>query len=243
MTKKMHVVPFRARWDAGFPHVWIHAAESAVKQHPCYPAAKAGNVDAALSLVFDTINREVIEQIAEVCVDQVPILISVHAEESVGVNAIPEVMADYLSISLEWEREPCVVQANVVNHTGSGGFARLARQAVFEGEIQPGRNYVIVDDFIGQGGTIANLRGHIVHQGGVVIGATVLTGKPYSAILALSDERLNELRAKHGEIENWWQERFGFGFACLSASEARYLINSANVGTIRARIEGVDDQS
>jgi hypothetical protein len=128
------------------------------------------------------------------------------------------------------------VQANIVNHTGANGFIRMARQAIFEGEVTANCNYVIVDDFIGQGGTIANLRGHIQAGGGTVIGATVLTGKPFSALLALTTETLNELRSKHGQLEQWWTERFGFAFDCLTQSEARYLCNTKDVDTIRNRI-------
>lgn len=235
----MLIRPLRSPWDV-FPNVWIHSPESAVKQHPAYPAAKAGDVDAAVDLVADTLNDERLGELEAAFGQRAPILVSVHAEESVGVNAIPEVLADAISRALGWEREGEVVQANVVNHTGADGFSRLARQAVFAGQIAPDRNYVICDDFIGQGGTIANLRGHIIAQGGFVIGATVLTGKDYSAILALSGDRLNELREKHGKIENWWQERFGFGFDCLTASEARYLIRTENSDTIRERIGAAD---
>jgi hypothetical protein len=220
--------------------VLIHASESAVKQHPNYPAAKAGDIDAAFSLVLDTINDQVVDSLSGLAKHDAPILISVHAEEAVGVNAIPEVMADFLSDTLGLAKEQSVVQANVVNHTGAGGFARMARQAVFYGEIVPGKKYFIVDDFVGQGGTIANLRGHILQQGGVVIGATVLTGKDYSAILNLGLNTLSDLRGQHGKIEDWWRKRFGFGFDCLTASEARYLSKTQTSETIRARIEGSD---
>lgn len=218
----------------------IHASESAVKQHPAYPAAKAGDVDAAFNLVLKTINDDVVNSLSGLAKYEAPILISVHAEEAVGVNAIPEVMADFLCNKLALDKEQSVVQANVVNHTGAGGFARMARQAVFSGEIVPGKKYLIVDDFIGQGGTIANLRGHILKQGGVVIGATVLTGKDYSAILGLDLQKLSDLRRQHGQIEDWWRQRFGFGFDCLTASEARYLSNTATSETIRARIAAAD---
>jgi hypothetical protein len=234
------VKPFRHPWQDGFPDVWIFASESTVKQHPAYKAAKAGDVDAALDLVLATLNDDAIVSLLEFGELSAPILVSVHAEEAVGVNAIPEVMADILAKILGWELEQFVVQANVVNHTGANGFARMARQAIFEGEITPGRNYLIVDDFIGQGGTIANLRGHIMEQGGSVIGATVLTGKAYSAILALDSGTLNALRDQHGQIEEWWKERFGFGYDCLTASEARYLIKTPESERIRARIEESD---
>jgi adenine/guanine phosphoribosyltransferase-like PRPP-binding protein len=42
-----------------------------------------------------------------------------------------------------------------VSHTGADGFSRLARQAQFAGSVQAGRRYVMVDDFVGMGGTLA----------------------------------------------------------------------------------------
>jgi hypothetical protein len=49
----------------------------------------------------------------------------------------------------------------VVAHTGADGFARMARPAEFAGTIQKGCEYVLVDDFVGMGGTLANMRGYI----------------------------------------------------------------------------------
>ena len=121
-------------------------------------------------------------------------------------------------------------------HTGADGFTRLARQASFAGDVEKGRCYVLVDDFIGQGGTLANLRGHVEAQGGAVIAATVLTGKPFSAKIALDTEMLDLLRSNHASLEPWWKERFGFGFDCLTQSEARYLVKSADADSIRNRI-------
>lgn len=231
----MLVRPLRIPWSFGFPSALIHASESAVKQHADYAEAKAGNADAAVSLVQALLNPAILPQLRTWDTYQ-PILVSVHAEEEMGRNAIPEVMADVVADMFGWEIEANVVQANVVNHTGADGFSRLARQAIFAGDIIPGRNYVIVDDFVGQGGTIANLRGHVCAQGATVIGATVLTGKSFSATLSLEDEQLHTLRAHHGQLETWWQDLFGFGFDSLTQSEARYLVRTANADTIRDRI-------
>lgn len=130
-----------------------------------------------------------------------------------------------------------IVQTNVVAHTGSDGFGRLARQPFFEGPVANGQEYILVDDFVGMGGTLANLRGYIEEQGGRVIAAVTLTGKPYSAKLALDKEQLQELRNRHGkELETWWQENFGHSFDCLTQSEARYLTRTKDVDTIRNRI-------
>ncbi len=128
-----------------------------------------------------------------------PIPVSAHAIEGMGVNAIPEVLADILAEHLGWRTDSGIVQTNIVSHTGADGFSRLSRQAAFDGAVLPNEDYVMADDFIGQGGTPANLRSHIIRGGGRIAGATVLTGKSYSAILALKIETLDELRLKHGK--------------------------------------------
>ncbi len=163
--------------------------------------------------------------------------VSAHAVERAGVNAIPEALADIIAKQLEWRADAGIVQTNIVAHTGADGFSRLARQAEFGGDVASQQNYVLVDDFVGQGGTLANLRSHIVRGGGFVLGATVLTGKAHSAVLALSESTLEALRKKHGkELENWWCERFGFGFDCLTESEARYLLNTPSADRVRNQI-------
>ncbi len=166
-----------------------------------------------------------------------PLLASAHAYEAEGVNTIPESLADVLAQRLDLVVDSGIVQTNVVAHTGSDGFGRLARQPFFEGSVTTSQEYVLIDDFVGMGGTLANLRGYIEAQGGKVIGAVTLTGKPYSAKLALDEALLQELRKTHGtELETWWQENYGHSFDCLTQSEARYLARSPDVDTIRDRI-------
>jgi hypothetical protein len=96
---------------------------------------------------------------------------------------------------------------------------------------------VLVDDFVGQGGTLANLRGHLIAAGANVMGATVLTGKTHSAGLALQNATLEKLRRKHGEsIEQWWFERFGHAFDSLTESEAGYLTRTPDADRVRSSI-------
>ena len=232
--------PPRVAWQ-GFPDVVLLAREPEVMQHPKYPAAKAGAAEAAAVLVDDLVDdagiatvRALIETVSE---SGAPVLVSAHAYERQGVNAIPAALAKLLSERLDIDFGATVVQSNVVSHTGADGYGRLARQAAFDGQVARGREYLMVDGFIGQGGTLANLRGHLQKQGGQVIGAVVLTGKPYSAKLNPTEEQLHELREKHGrDFERWWQEHFGHPFACLTQSEARYLARSPDAGTIRDRL-------
>lgn len=230
---------FRFPWN-GFPDCIIHADEKQVRGHKNYDAAKTGDSDAAFELVRAFVNDQClarIEQIENQDKQSQITLVSAHALERDGVNAIPEAMAELLGARLGWEVEHQVVQTNIVSHTKADGFSRLAKQAAFEGDIDPGRSYLLVDDFIGQGGTLANLRGWILNCGGRVEGATVLTGKPYSAKLTLERTQIDELEKIHGkQLRQWWQSRFGFDYDCLTSSEARYLIRTPSADRIRNRI-------
>jgi hypothetical protein len=230
------IQPPRTPWG-NFPDVLIHASESAVKKHPAYKLAKSGDDEAATDLVLDTFSIAKTLALDALVGGRTPTLVSAHAFEREGVNAIPEVFADQLGKVLGWPVDAGVVQVNVVAHTGANGVLRLARQAEFEGVVMPDREYVLVDDFVGMGGTLANLKGYIESNGGRVLAAVCLTGQTRSAKLALSPERLQELRSKHGtELENWWFERFAHGFDALTESEARYLTRIETADAVRNRI-------
>ncbi len=220
-----------------FPEVIIHASETEVKKHALYADAKAGDATAAGDLVIDTANPDSIESLKRFLRGRKPLIVSAHAMEGEGVNAIPEAFAELLGERLSLEIEHGIIQTNTVGHTGASGFERLALQPVFDGDVIAGQEYLVVDDFVGMGGTIANLRGYIESKGGIVLGATVLTGKPYSAKIALERTTLQELRDKHGkELEEWWQEKNAHAFDCLTQSEARYLLRTENADRVRNKI-------
>jgi len=229
----------RFPWNR-LPAVFIHGPESFVKTHHAYAAAKAGDTWAAMELVADAVSLRVLEQLWKRFDGQAPVLVSARAKEASGVNAIPEATARTISAVLKWPWERRIIQANKVSHAGASGYERLQHQVIFSGHVLIGLNYLLVDDLIGQGGTLANLRGHILAQKGCVIGATVLTGNDYSAQLALADEKLAELRRQHGHIEYWWRQRFGFGFESLTASEARFLSRARTAERIIEGLEAAD---
>ena len=226
----------RVPWSTGLTDVEIVADTSIVQRHPAYSAAKQGDLNAALQLVGDVINDEQIRQIIEKYGEANPLLTGVQAIEGASVNVIPQAMVAWLAKQAGFEMENSLVQINRVGHTKSSGWHRLAHQAQFDGDVQPGRAYLLVDDFIGQGGTFANLRALIEERGGRVIGAMALTGKAYSSKLALTNETLSALRVKYGNFESWWREQFGFGFDALTESEGRYLLRAEDADTIRNRL-------
>jgi hypothetical protein len=196
--------PDRVPWSS-FSDVVLHAPVPAVKNHAEYWAAKSGNVEAAAHLVRATMSPQILDVIAAKAIPAKAVLVSVHAVEEFGTNAIPEAFARAISETCgHLDVDDSIVQINIVSHTGASGFDRLARQALFDGTVQAGRSYVIVDAVVGQGGTIANLRGFISKRGGDVILAVTLTGKPHSVRLAPDPNRIHTLRRKHGtQLEDW----------------------------------------
>jgi hypothetical protein len=139
----------RFAWDA-FPDVAIATTdERSVKSHIEYVAAKSGDAAAAFRLVQDFVTPEYLAAVSRLLVGHERVRFSaVHAEESMGRNQIAQALASELAERLALPADDDQVQINVVNHTGATGFARLARQALFGGEVEVDANYFLVDDFV-----------------------------------------------------------------------------------------------
>lgn len=232
--------PYRALWN-NFPDVFILKDESIVKQNPEYAASKSGDAESAASMLKFMLTPTDIAQIQQFIENNScgaePRLAAVHAYEA-NLNAIPAAMARTIKERTGYKYTEAIWQSNIVNHTGADGFSRLARQALFVGKIRTGDTYILVDDFVGQGGTLANLRGYIRRHGGYVAAALVLSGKPFSAKINPTHEQIRQLRKTHGRVlEKWWQNQFGHSFDYLTQSEARYLTRSPNADRIRERID------
>jgi len=215
----------RTRGWEGFPDAVIAEPSGAARRHPDYGAAKAGDIEAASRLVAEVLRPDSVRKIREAIGDRHPTIVAVNAVEAAGKNKIPMAFADAIGRRLGLEIDRKIVQANKVGRGGSDGFHRLAHQPSFDGEVESG-DYIIVDDTLTQGGTLAQLKEHIESRGGRVILAAALTGKGYSAKMGLDGDSLNVLRENYGSIEPWWRERFGYGFEGLTESEARYILKS-----------------
>ncbi len=160
------------------------------------------------------------------------------ADEVGGFNAIPGAMATVLA---EWTSWPvaagAIVQANKVGHTRAVGWHRLVTPAVFKGDIVDGADYVLVDDHVGFGGTLANLRGFIEQKGGRVVCMTTLTETRAARQIAVRAETLSVLYERHGlDIDQFWNDVFGHGIDCLTNVEAGYLCRVESVAAIKARM-------
>jgi len=214
----------RTPWPENYPNAVILKTAKEAQGHPDYRAAKDGDIEAAYRLARDLIEDEDINKLSGAIGDNYPIVVAIHAEERVSVNQIPLAYAEVIGNELGLEVDESIVQTEKIGRGGSDGFYRLANQPTFTGEVEKGRKYLIVDDTLTQGGTLASLRGYIESQGGEVILTSALMGKQYSSKLAPSQEILQKLRERYGnEFEQWFVSEFGYGFDSLTESEARYL--------------------
>ncbi|WP_421346076.1 LPD38 domain-containing protein [Aeromonas veronii] len=228
----------RSPWKEGFPEVILHGRLGDATSHPDYEAAKGGDDAAARRLVREVLSPDAIRQLKEVIGNREAIALGVHAEEAVSRNAIPQAMADLLGKVLGIEVSVDIVQAAKVGRTSQDGFGRLALQPGFDGKVRTDKPYLIMDDTLTQGGTLANLKGYIENRGGEVLAATALTGKQYSAKIAIDSSTLEQLREQYDGtgLEAWWQNRFGYGFDSLTESEGRYILRAKDADKVRDRV-------
>nr|WP_017411427.1 LPD38 domain-containing protein [Aeromonas salmonicida] len=228
----------RSPWGKDFPEVILHGRLADATGHPDYAAAKGGDDAAARRLVSDVLSPDAIRQLKKVIGNREAIALGVHAEEAVSRNAIPQAMADVLGKVLGIEVSVDIVQAAKVGRTAQDGFGRLANQPSFDGVVRTDKPYLIMDDTLTQGGTLANLKGYIENRGGEVLAATALTGKQYSAKIAIDSSTLEQLRDQYDGtgLEAWWHNRFGYGFDSLTESEGRYLLRAKDADKVRDRV-------
>ncbi len=219
----------RRGWDESFPDVVTAGLLGVASSHADYAAAKAGDGKAAARLARDVVSDEFVADVrAALPPGSKPVVVPVVAREDAGNNKIPRAAAEVLAARLGLQVDDQLVQADKVGRGGGDAVYRLANQPGFDGAVQAGQDYLLIDDTLTQGGTLAQLKTHIEDAGGRVVLATALTGKAYSRKLALSPDTLARVRERFGSIENWWRGQFGYGFDGLTESEARAVLSLDN---------------
>lgn len=229
-----NLLPIRLPWPPDFPDVVIHTDVRTRDSHPGYEAAKAGDAEAALILASDLLSPDGVAHLRRIVGGRPALLLPVIADELMGFNAIPDAMAQMLGNKLGLEVVAGeIVQTNKVGHTRAPAFQRLVTPATFEGQVQAGANYVLVDDHVGLGGTLANLRGYVEARGGAVIAITTLTESRDARVISLRPDTRNVLRERHGQaLDDLWKSQFGYGIDCLTEVEALILCRQQSIAGI-----------
>ena len=226
----------RAAWN-DFPEVIRNGNLGTLKNEPEYEKAKSGNMPAAIALVDRLLTNETVKKIKEQIKDSKPLVLPVLAIEATGNNKIPLAMAEVIANRLSLDVELGIIQNNKVGRTNTGADYRLAFNPRFEGDIKQGQKYLIIDDTLTMGGTIASLRGYVENRGGEVIAASVMTAHEKALNLPVKPSMLAAIENKHGlSMNQFWQETFGYGTDKLTQGEAGHLKSAKSVDTIRERI-------
>ena len=241
--------PGRA-WPEGFPKVTTLADYKTFKSHPDYEAAKGGDIKAARQLIQalmgDNTDGRLIAM-AEKYPDA--ILLGIHAVEATGKNEIPQALTDFIGEKTGLDIDKNIVQTNVVGHTSAGQNVRLYNRPKFEGEVQSGRKYIIVDDMVTMGGTLGEMRNYIESQGGMVVDMiTLSTQNEQNSIVALTEntkldlERVFGVKSTDGAydmtlLNDFLKESgiYGGNYEALTESEGRALIHSKGLDEARNR--------
>ena len=142
----------------------------------------AGDTSQADALVEGLVKEERIrEQLKPLLGDEEEILVvPIQAVEQTGTNKTPWALARKVAQVTGWKLEDSLVQTNVAAHTGASSIQRVVRQPEFDGEVEEGRSYVLVDDMVTSGSAFNALRNYIEERGGKVVQAVVL-GDTYIA--------------------------------------------------------------
>ncbi|GAB4193319.1 MAG: hypothetical protein OHK0024_33530 [Thalassobaculales bacterium] len=89
------------------------------------------------------------------------IYLPVSAEEASGRNKIPVALAALYAERTDADATADIVQSSRSYHTGAKPTERLIARPAFDGPVEPGRRYVLVNDVTVVGGTLAELAEYI----------------------------------------------------------------------------------
>ena len=208
-----------------------------MKSNPHYLSAKNGNLDEARTLVEELMNGKTLCPISSN-----EILLPIIAQEENGRNKIPFAIALYISELYGNTIETDIVQEVRANHTGSSASKRLKNVLFKRYSEYPLANneYIIIDDYITMGGTVASLAKYIRNNGGVVnkvitISSGTRTIKDTVGFqdITPTQEEVNAVREKFGD---WIEEYADMKYEEMPAPTIRYLLRFNNLENFKNRV-------
>lgn len=211
-------------------HYHLFELDNEIKAHKDYVAAKAGDEDAAFRLVINlalTWLQGLKQAMPTNCIFVAP-----YAKEATGDNAIPLILSLVCSELFLGLSDTEIVQQQKVFHTGANAMERLITRPTFEGKVEDGENYILVDDVTTMGGTLAELANYIQLNGGKVRGTITLVNAGRDKRFAPATKNIKLLQERFGDDI---KKIFGIHSHALTANEANYLIGFRTLDEIRNR--------
>jgi ribosomal protein S18 len=201
-----------------------------------------GDRAAARGLVADLIDANAVKSFGRLH-HNARLLVAGH---DMDANQLPlafaEAVRDITGLTLDMG---LVKKANEAKHTGKGSLWRLLDRPKLEGRAKTGATYILVDDVITQGGTISELRQHVMRQGCRVVGVAALAHAMSERFgdgihIAQQPETRMALTKKFGEealcgllVEAGIYEG---NFSALTDSEAKAMLYYKNIEALRRAV-------
>jgi N12 class adenine-specific DNA methylase len=191
----------RAPWSRETARVIPHSTIEKLKSHPDYVAAKSGDDLAGLRVARAMMKPERIAELKKSLGGEkrVVIIVPMRMLEKGERNTIPLGMAAVIADQTGWEIDESIHQINDVAHTEKDALERLFAQAEFEGDVTRGATYIILDDVVTTGGTLANLKGFIEARGGKVKAIQTIGAAQFATNLKVMPGTVRKLRETYGQ--------------------------------------------
>lgn len=205
----------------------VHSSNIRKRYPQLHESAKHGDVMDAYRLVDKVADDKKIAQLQAKYPEA--IVAYPHAEDRRGRNAIPSAFADKFA-DAGFEVDEDIVQTNRVYRTDANKFDRLIKRARFDGEVQAGREYILIDDHITSGATMRDMKDYIESKGGKVVAVQALEGSAGATKMAITPE-LKEQLINNGVTDEQLKE-LGISRSVenLTAGEARELLTLSKRG-------------
>lgn len=234
----------RHPWDNNFPDAFVHCAWQPppsqrnrptlaggdyLKFHPQHRQAKEErDIQSAINILEDIAIEQPLLDLRNVAIAHgvTPHLIAPAATVDESQNALAIGYAQWLGKQLEWPVEERVYQQKTRSKDREGPWFRLAHPSTFYGQIDTGASYVIVDDVITLGGTLADLRSFIISKGGNVIAMSAIASPDgTNSQVRLSDLTRHHLEKHYGpDLSGYCLDVLGHSHDCLTNEEGRKLL-------------------
>lgn len=200
-----------------------------MKANPDYRAAKTGDVAAAARMVTALVKPETVHDAAKRFGPDV-VYAPVLAIEAGGYNAIPKALADFYATSTDAAVTDDINQVSKAFHTGAKPMERIISRPTFDGPVEKGKRYVLVDDVTVLGGSLAELANHIRSAGGEVAGMVTLVNASRSGTFTAKPLFTKLIENRFGQD----LRSLGIEPAALTADEAQYLVGFRDADQFRA---------
>lgn len=224
----------RLPWPDWFPPVTIHSPYGSksvsgfvyCKDSDVNRAKSMGDIDAAFCAVDKFIDGSALEKISQNLCGITTYVVAPAKPPDARRNVLALTFAAIIAQELGIELADNIFQYPRAKRDKNGNFVfRIANAPEFFGDVVANADYVVVDDVLTYGGTLAGLRAYIECNGGRVICMSTLAGNPPGEEqIAVTPSSIASLsRVEDGKLNEFFLEVLGYGLDCFTEREAGKL--------------------